>query len=134
MRRIITIAFLVLASTACLGSDFADSVAGSWQLVSGSVDGTEVPILDTHPITIVFEEDQASGVSACNNYSGSYTLEGSSIEFANVVMTEMACLDPGVMEAEAAYSAGLLAVDTITLDETLTLTGPEVELVFEPTG
>jgi hypothetical protein len=38
------------------------------------------------------------------------------------------------MEAETAYSAGLLAVDTITLDETLTLTGANVELVFELTG
>lgn len=134
MRRIIAIVLLAVASSACLGSDFADSVEGSWQLVSGTVDGTEVPILDTHPITIEFEDGQASGVSACNNYSGSFNLDGSSIEFGNVIMTEMACLDPGVMEAEAAYAAGLLAVDTITLDETLTLTGPDVELVFESTG
>ena len=134
MRRIIAIAFLAMAGTACLGSDFADSVEGSWQLVSGTVDGTEVPILDTHPITIVFEGDQASGVSACNNYSAAFTLDGASIEFGDIVMTEMACLDQGVMEAETAYSAGLLAVDTITLDETLTLTGANVELVFESTG
>lgn len=134
MRRIIAIVALAVASTACLGSDFADSVEGSWQLVSGTVDGTEIPIVETHPITIDFEEDQASGVSGCNNYSGSYTLDGSSIEFGNVVMTEMACLDPGVMEAEAAYSAGLLAVDSVTLDETLTLSGPDVELVFQSMG
>ncbi|HET9260041.1 MAG TPA: META domain-containing protein [Acidimicrobiia bacterium] len=134
MRRIIAIAALVLAGTACLGSDFADSVEGSWQLVSGTVDGTEIPILEAHPVTIVFDEDQASGISACNSYSGSYTLDGSSIEFGNLVMTEMACLDPGVMEAEEAYSAGLLAVETVTLDDGLTLRGPDVELVFESTG
>lgn len=134
MRRSISIAILALAMTACLGNDFADSVEGSWQLVSGTVDGAEVPVIETHPITIVFDGEQVSGVAACNNYTGSYTLEGSSIEFGNIATTRMACLDPGVMEAEAAYTAGLQAVDTVTLDETLTLTGEGVELVFESTG
>lgn len=135
MRRIIAIGVAALAITACLGSDFSDSVEGSWQLVSGTVDGAEVPVIDTHPITLNLEGDQANGVAACNSYSGSFTLEGSSIEFGDIAMTEMACIDPpGVMEAEAAYAAGLLAVDTVTIDDGMTLTGPGVELVFESTG
>ena len=135
MRRIIAIGAVALAITACLGSDFADSVEGSWQLVSGTVDGVEVPIIDTHPITLTLEGDQANGVAACNSYSGPFTLDGSSIQFDDIAITEMACVDPpGVMEAEAAYTAGLLAVDTVTIDDGMTLTGPDVELVFESTG
>lgn len=135
MRKIIAIGTVALAMTACLGSDFADSVEGSWQLVSGTVDGVEVPVIDTHPITIVFEGDQVSGVAACNSYSGSYSLDGSSIEFGDIAMTEMACVDPpGVMEAEAAFAAGLIGVDTVTIDDGLALSGPSVELVFESTS
>ncbi|HEU4319273.1 MAG TPA: META domain-containing protein [Acidimicrobiia bacterium] len=135
MRKIIAIGAVALAMTACLGSDFADSVEGSWQLVSGTVDGVEVPVIDTHPITIVFEGDQVSGVAACNSYSGSYSLDGSSIEFGDIAMTEMACVDPpGVMEAEAAFAAGLIGVDTVTIDDGLALSGPSVELVFESTS
>lgn len=134
MRRFISIGVLALSVTACLGSDFADSVEGPWQLVSGTVDGVEVPILETNPITIVFEGDQVSGVAACNNYSGPFALDAPSIEFGNLVITEMACLDEEVMEAESLYMLGLIAVDTIALEGTLTLSGPGVELVFEPTG
>ena len=134
MLRIIAIGALALTVTACLGSDFSDSLEGSWQLVSGTADGADVPVLESHPITIVFDGEQVSGVAACNSYSGAYNLDGSSIEFGNLAMTEMACIDPpGVMEAEAAYAAALLSVDTVTIDDGLTLSGPDVELVFTST-
>ena len=134
MRRSISIGALALLLTACLGSDFADSVEGSWQLVSGTVEGTEVPILEANPITLVLDGDQASGIAACNSYSGPFTLDGSSIEIGNIAITEMACLDEGAMEAESLYMAGLISVDTVAMDDGLTLTGPGVELVFESNG
>ena len=135
MRRIIGIGALALTITACLGSDFSDSLEGSWQLTSGTVDGADVPILENHAITIDFEGDQVSGVAACNSFSGSFTRDGTSIEFGNIAMTEMACIDPPeAMEAEAAFVAGLLAVDTVNIDDGLTLSGAGVELVFEPAG
>ena len=52
MRRFVVIVGLAFSAVACLGSDFADSLEGSWRLTSGTVDGEPIPILDSHPITI----------------------------------------------------------------------------------
>jgi heat shock protein HslJ len=46
-------------------------------------------------------------------------------------MTEMACMPEETMLAEQLYGSALTKVETVTLDGTLTLTGPGIELVFE---
>ena len=72
--------------------------------------------------TLAFEDDTAVGNGSCNQYFGSFELDGSSITFGPLASTEMFCADPGVMEQEAAYLAALQAVDSWTIDgETLTL-------------
>jgi heat shock protein HslJ len=58
-----------------------------WVLVSGvDVDGWEA----VAP-SLTFEDGQASGSSGCNQFSGSYTVDGSSLELA---MTAMGCPPP----------------------------------------
>ena len=131
MWRITLLTVLVLIATACLGSDFADSLEGSWQMTSGTVDGESIPILDSHPITITFEGDQVSGTASCNGYGGSYELEGSGVTFSDLIMTEMACSPQETMEAEAKFAEAITRVDTVSLDEQLTLSGDGVEMVFE---
>jgi heat shock protein HslJ len=130
MKRFVVIVGLALSTAACLGSDFADSLEGSWQLSSGTVDGEPIPILDSHPISIVFDGEQVSGTASCNGYGGSYELSGSAISFGNLAMTEMACDPPETMEAEGRYAQGLTAVTTVAIDGDLILTGPDVELIF----
>lgn len=130
MRRFAVVLTLALSTVACLGSDFADSLEGSWQLTSGTVSGEPIPILDSHPITIVFDGEQVSGTASCNGYGGSYDLSGSAISFGNLAMTEMACDPPETMEAEGRYAQGLMAVTTVAIDGDLILTGPDVELIF----
>ncbi len=130
MRRLVALLLTATLTAACLGSDFADSLEGTWQLTSGTVEGTPVPIIDTHPITITFEGDQVGGTAACNSYGGSYELSGGSITFGNLAMTEMACSPDEVMEAESLYATGLTEVTSVTVDGDLTLKGPGVELVF----
>jgi heat shock protein HslJ len=61
-----------------------------WVLVSGvDVDGWEA----VAP-TLTFEDGQASGSSGCNQFSGSYTVDGSSLELGEIAMTSMGCPPP----------------------------------------
>ena len=131
MNKIALIGLLALLASACLGSDFADSVEGPWQMVSGTVDGQAIPLLESHPITANFEDGQVGGTAACNSYGGTYSLSGSRINVGDLVMTEMACFPEEVMRAEALFSEGIMRVDTITLNGGLTLSGDDVEMVFE---
>lgn len=128
--RLTPILALTLLFGACLGSDFADSLDGSWQLTSGIVDGNPIAILDSHPITLVLDGDEVGGVASCNSYGGVFALSGSTITFGDLAMTEMACLPAETMEAEALYARALAAATTVTIDDGLTLEGPGVELVF----
>ncbi len=131
MRKLALASLVVVLVTACLGSDFADSLEGTWQMTSGTVDGQEVPLLDSHPITIHFEGTQLSGTASCNQNSGSFDLDGSTISIGPVAMTEMACTPEETMQAEAMFGQAITRVDTVTIDEGLTLSGDGVELVFE---
>lgn len=130
MRTIFTLAIALLA-TACLGSDFGDSLEGSWQLTSGAVDGKEIPLTDTHPITLIFDGEDVGGTASCNGYGGTFELSGSTIRFGDLALTEMACMPEETMQAEALYSRALAVVTTVVLDDHLTLAGPGVELEFE---
>jgi heat shock protein HslJ len=131
MWRVALITALVMISTACLGSDFADSVEGSWQMTSGTVDGNQIPIVDTHPISIAFDQDEVSGTASCNGYGGTYELDGSTITFRDLAMTEMACSPEETMQAEAMFATALTRVDSVSLDGELTLSGDGVEMVFD---
>ena len=132
MKRIALLTVFTVLAAACLGSDFADSVEGSWQMTSGTVNGDQIPILDSHPITITFEASGVvAGTASCNGYGGSYQLSGSDISITGLAMTEMACFPEETMEAEGLFADALTRVDTVAIDNGLTLTGEEVQLVFE---
>ena len=131
MKRLVLVAVMAVVATACLGSDFADSVEGSWQLTEGTVNGEVVPIIDSHPITLTFDGEQVGGTASCNSYGGTFQLDGSTISFSNLAMTEMACMPEETMIAEQLYASGLTMVEALTLDQTLVLSGPDVELTFD---
>lgn len=131
MWRVGLITALALISTACLGSDFADSVEGSWQMTSGTLDGKTIPLVDSHPISLTLEGDQVSGTASCNGYGGTYELDRSTITFSGLAMTDMACSPEETMEAEAMFASAITRVDRVALDGQLTLTGDGVEMAFE---
>lgn len=131
MKRLVLVAVMAVVATACLGSDFADSVEGSWQLTEGTVNGEVVPIIDSHPITLTFDGEQVGGTASCNSYGGTFQLDGSTISFSDLAMTEMACMPEETMIAEQVYASGLTMVEALTLDQTLVLSGPDVELTFD---
>lgn len=100
-------------------------------MTTGTVDGNEIPLVSSHPITITLEGDQVNGTASCNGYGGSFEISGSEISFGNLAMTEMACLPEQTMEAEALFAQGLTMVDTVAVDGGLTLSGEGVEMSFE---
>lgn len=108
-----------------------DPTDTAWRLESGTLNGSAVPVLDTHPITLVFTEDGAGGTSACNQYFGSYALSGGEISFGEITQTEMACIPDEVMDSEAAFLAALSVVEAFgATEDSLTLSGDGVELIF----
>jgi heat shock protein HslJ len=120
------------------GPPAAGPLAGtSWRLLTI---GGSAPPADVN-VTLELTADQASGRSGCNQYSGSYTVEGAGISFGPLAVTEMACPEPQ-MGVEAAYMAALAAATTWAIPADapvgaeLTLSGsdPAQTLVFGPGG
>jgi heat shock protein HslJ len=117
--------------------DPADLSVGSWVLQTGRGPTGEVPVLDSHPITLTVEAESnagtgsVGGVSACNRYGGTFSLDETSFALAEVAGTQMACLPDEAMAAELAYLQALSDVSQIAFDgDRLTLSGPDSELVF----
>jgi heat shock protein HslJ len=104
---------------------------GGWELISGRGPDGEVVPQDGHAITLDIDRRAWGGSGGCNRYSGSVTVVGDELTMLEVAVTSMACMEDGVMEAEAAYLAAFTAVDRWDLDgDRLTLTGPEAQLEF----
>lgn len=124
----------LLTIAACGGGDPASEPSdptGAWTLASGQSDGAPVPLVDGFRITLFIEDGQAGGTAACNSYGGEIIVDGSSVALGEIARTEMYCVADEVMESEAAYLDALARVESGTRDgDTLTLSGPEVELVF----
>lgn len=126
---------LVLVAAAC----GTDRDAGgepiepfTWMLTAGTVDGSPLVLIDRHPITFRVEDGEAGGTAACNHYGGRIVIDGNSVSFPDgLFQTEMACLDSGVMELEAAFLAALLRVTGSAVGGSeLRLTGNGVDLRF----
>lgn len=80
-------------------------------------EGGLVSVLEGTQVTAIFnDEGEVGGNGGCNTYGGSYSVEGDSIEFSELVQTLMACLEPeGVSEQETAYLAALQAASTYSI-------------------
>jgi heat shock protein HslJ len=137
-RALLIGAFAVsVVVTGCGGSAAAPSaggpvdLTGSWQLVSGTVDGVAFPVVADSPITLTIQGTTIGGRAACNLYGGELSVVDGGPRFSLTSMTEMACEEP-VMTSEAAYLAVLPRVTTgARAGDRLTLTGTDVELDFD---
>ena len=135
-RAIALVAVLATVLTACAdpGEEGAsDPTTESWVLEAGTLTGADIPIVDGHPITLIFNEPDgmAGGTSACNQYFGTYTLSGNELTFGDMGQTMMACMPEEVMESETAYLEALALVELFTIEDgQLNLTGVDVDLLF----
>jgi heat shock protein HslJ len=90
-----------------------------------------VPLIKGYRITLEIAAESVTGKSACNTYGGRMDTSGDSVSLDGLGGTEMGCARP-VMHSEETYLNTLLVADTIEREgDTLTLTGPDAELVFE---
>ena len=122
---------VVLTACAPLDGQGADPTGSAWELVSGSVDGNEVAIVDGHPITLSFTDNRAGGTAACNGYGGSFAISGDDFAFSDLGWTEMACIPETVMASETVYLEALPRVETFSMtDDELILRGEGVELTY----
>jgi heat shock protein HslJ len=114
------------------GGGDVTGIDGVWVLVTGTVDGTDLVLLDSHPVTLVVEGTEVSGVAACNTYGGPFTVSGGTASFGPLAQTEMACFPEETMTLEAAYLGALSRGDAIGVDgDQLVVTGDGVELRFD---
>lgn len=89
-------------------------LSGTWILVSyHEGNGSMIPVPPEARITAVFGDDfRVSGNAGCNDFFGTYRVEGGLISIGSLASTEKYCLWPeGVMEREGIY-LGLLQKST----------------------
>lgn len=88
-----------------------------WQLSSYvGPEGGELQVPAGLAATARLEGGTVAGNGGCNEYSGSYTLDGDALTFGPVASTRMACLGPGDA-LETAYFAALDRVATYVIDD-----------------
>ena len=81
-------------------------LVGQWN-VTGYNNGQAVtsPLANT-TLTAIFTADSVSGSGGCNDYSGSYTLDGTSVTIGPLASTRKAC-EQDIMDQESAFLAAL---------------------------
>ena len=78
-----------------------DMAGTAWQVEAMGGTG----IIAGHEPRLNFDtEGKINGSTGCNQFFGSYTQSGSTLNFSGVGMTKMACMADGVMEQETAFT------------------------------
>ena len=99
-------------------------------MISGSVDGSEIPLVPGYRITLRFEGGNAGGRATCNYYGGKLRIEAGSFSLTETNGTDIGC-SGNLAASENAYFSALSRVDRVsTRGEELLLTGPEAILTF----
>jgi heat shock protein HslJ len=137
-RTLATLALpLVLAIGACSSSAGASSAPSASATLSGtawtatSVGGAFVDA--NSPPTMDFGADgKVSGTTGCNQYSGTYEVDGNEIAVGPLAMTMMLC-EGSVGEQETLFGPALQGATTWAIDATGTLTlSGAVDIVAKP--
>ncbi len=101
----------------------------TWVATELVVDGSAVAPIEGTVITANFEDGGVSGIASCNNYFGSYTVDGDSLTFGPLGSTLMACEGP-IQDQETAYLTLLSQVDAYAVDgDTLTLRSGGADII-----
>lgn len=89
------------------------------------------PLAD-HVPTLEFGADgQARGNSSCNQYFGSYTIDGDTLNFGQLGSTMMGCEEPAMQqETNFLQTLGTAAIFTVAGDTLTITTAADATLVF----
>lgn len=74
------------------------------------------------PVTLDFRDGRVGASNTCNNIGGGYTLEGDALTVGNLMSTNKACAEPGVMELDALLSQRLQGKLTVRALDAANLT------------
>lgn len=98
---------LLAGSSGCQTARSTGALEGDWLLVELGGEPIELAEAERAP-SVSFDEtaNRAEGFAGCNNFFGSYSVDGSSLTFGPIGATRMAC--PGTDDdVEARYLAAL---------------------------
>lgn len=124
-----------VAAVSAAGSPPARLEGVIWRLKELPGPQSEALARLTRPVTMQLESGRLAGFSGCNNFNGSYQLDGDRLIIGPVASTQMACPDPGssVEDAFQAVLAGTLRfeLEGDSLNATAA-SGATVRFVREP--
>ena len=109
---------------------------GSWD-VTGYNNGKQAVVSPVagSKLSAIFTADQVSGAAGCNDYSGGYTINGTTLKIGPLASTMRACADQAVSDQEQQFLAALQASTTYSQSgNTLTLkvAGGENQVTLVP--
>jgi heat shock protein HslJ len=105
-----------------------------WQLEAFGTAEAVSSLLANTVINAAFKDGGLSGYGGCNNFGGSYTLNGTALQIGELIATEMWCTPDEVSHQEQSFTAALLKVTSFTIEgNQLTLTHPGGTLIFRAT-
>jgi heat shock protein HslJ len=109
------VALVLLAGCAITSRDATIDLPGtSWVLVD--IDGT-APVGETPPTIAFDDQGSVTGTGGCNTFNGDVTIDGSDLSFGPLATTQMACVEDGVADQEAAFLTALQDVTSYTVDD-----------------
>ncbi len=127
----------VLAPIAAAQDVPADPEGADWRLVEQRVEGSLAAVPLTVPASLTLADGVATGSGGCNDFSGSYALDGASLSFADEMARTLRSCAPEAEAVEDAYLSILADVVSWTIGESrleLRDTLDEIVLVFETPG
>ena len=142
MKKITLVLIGILVATctlaACSNSNKNPLDGTSWNLQEyRDTSGELVSPAQGAVVTALFQAEVVSGIAACNNYSGEYSVDKNDLSFGPTATSKKLCVEPGIMELETAY------LNALTQVKTFKQTGGTLEmfsdrgdslLVFKPAG
>jgi len=131
MRAAMMVPFLMLAACATTAGAPPALDGTRWQLASAE-GGGPLALAEARAVTAEFTADRAAGFSGCNQYSGPYTLEGSTLSVGAVIATKRGCLGPGSQIERAWFDLLAQPLQVAREGEALVLRGSGVAVRLEP--
>jgi len=130
------VAFAVSLPGAVIAQDMSATPEGrTWELAGYADDAGMAMVPDDSSANLLLADGVASGSAGCNQFSGSYVLDGASLTIApEMAMTLMAC-EPAAEALETAYMALLpMTASWQSTDTGLQLLDAEGAVILEYTG
>ncbi|WP_149206561.1 META domain-containing protein [Flavobacterium johnsoniae] len=123
MKKIFTLIFFssILFSCnvfKCKKTDAVSKLDGTWEL--NYITGPRITFDGLYPdkkptITFNTKDNQVSGNSSCNNYTGKLVVDGNKIDFTPMAMTKMMCLNG--QQGEQTYMSTLQKITSYDITD-----------------